>query len=123
MREFVASVGLVFWVLLVTVVFVFLVASLELAVLPWWENQHREITQHTNQYVQSKVTELVDSYAQYMDLETRKALYTDPTIKTSITGQQKALVNRMCNAYQLIPDDVDDVPDYIVDFMKEQNCG
>lgn len=83
-------------------------------------NLKREAVQHSNAYIQSKVTELVDGYQQYMVLDSQKQLYSDNyDIVRSYDAQQKALMQRMCNAYYLIPSDVraDEVPTYIQEFL------
>lgn len=85
-------------------------------------NLKREAVQHSNSYIQSKVTELTDSYAQYQALETKKTLYTGQAeIVGAYTAQQKAVVQRMCNAYYLIPSDIrqEEVPYYIHIFLGD----
>jgi ABC-type bacteriocin/lantibiotic exporter with double-glycine peptidase domain len=122
-KDLVVGTGMLFYAVIVALVVVVLVGVLWYAVAPYFKDAEREIIQHSNQYVQSKVTELVESYEAYQRLETQKRLYTDPALVKSFEGQQRATVQRMCNAYRLIPEDVNDVPAYIVRFMEEQNCG
>lgn len=123
MKELLVGTGLLVYGVVIFVLLGILAVGLVLAISPWFQNQEREITQHTNMYVQSKVTELVDSYTAYFELEVKKLSFSDPEVQKGLTAQQVALVRRMCNTYHLIPDDVDDVPDYILTFLKEQNCG
>ncbi len=84
-------------------------------------NLKREAVQHSNAYIQSKVTELVDSYSQYQTLDTKKVEYAgNQELVNSYDAQQRAIVKRMCNAYNLIPSDLqtDEVPSYIREFLS-----
>jgi hypothetical protein len=125
MKEIIASSALVVWISVL--VFALVICS-TFGYLFFYKdilNLQREAVQHSNEYEQSKVTELVQTYDRYVYLDTQIALYQGhQTIIMSFKGQQAAAVKRMCQAYSLIPNDIrnDVVPLYIIQFLHDKGC-
>ncbi len=125
MKALLAGSGLFVWAAILIIVVSLAGTLLYYAVLPHFINLERSAVQHTNPYLQSKVTELVQSYDKYQELETQKLLYqNDPDLVASYGAQQKALVRRMCQAANLVPSDIRAtiIPMYIQDFLRGENC-
>lgn len=116
----------VFWVGLTGLALLGIAVFTGNVTLPWQINVQREAVQHSNPYVQSRVTELSAGVAQYARLETQAAKYAENApVAVATRAQQAALVNRMWIAYDLIPPDIrgEVVPEYIRAFLAKHPRG
>lgn len=118
-RETRWAMSFIVWIGVAFLVVVALFVGVRYVALPFLFNLERSATQHSNPYIQSKVSQLVDLKAQYERLETDAAKFKDdPTVVQAIRGQQKAVLQQMREAYALVPDDAKEaVPASIKSFL------
>lgn len=118
------GMGITFWLGTAFIALIALVFAAYYIALPWFLNQDRYATQHSNAYVQSKVTELGDLKAQYLRLDAEVAKVSDkPELVDAYRAQQNSVLRQMWNTYDLIPSDIrsESVPQHIRSFLAEHS--
>jgi hypothetical protein len=85
-------------------------------------NVERAAYQGSNQYVQSKVTEVGDRKAAWDRLETQAALYKDDeAVVKGLRAQQADDVRQACGAYNLLQDK-SLMPATLVSWLAKNGC-
>lgn len=67
-----------------------------------WQNLNTQATRNSNQYVTSKVTELMDKQTQWESLDAEITKTSDADTITGLKSQQNALLRSMKQEIQLI---------------------
>ncbi len=120
-RETREGMSVTFWLLMAVVAVLVVIGVIVYGTYQTRINIERGAVQHSNQYTQSKVTQLSDLKAQYTDLDTKIVLYKDnEDVVTAYKAQQIAILQQMWQAYDLIPVDIvsDVVPNNIKAFLN-----
>jgi len=124
-KETVSAANFTFWVVLAFIAALLVGGGIWLLTRPAQLNIEREAIQHSNAYIQSKVSRMTDLKAEYLRLDSKANEFSgNESVVASLRAQQKAILDQMWEAYNLIPNDArNSVPQNIREFLNEHPIG